>query len=177
MGILSCRQTQTEGETVTVDNGVEIPIKACVEANKKILGNSVEPVAFCKCLIPKFYADLKNDPEKLKLLKEGKWDELSKEKQELVIRYYQDCITQTATADSTSMLTITPGMAESIKATMKKDLAGTEMEKTNDIDNYCNCIVNSLKTGFTAKEVMQTNFNETAKYKKLVDSCLRTTKR
>jgi len=56
---------QNTGDTIIiVDKDVAIPITACVEANTKILGKAVDPVAFCKCLIPKFYADLKNDPEK-----------------------------------------------------------------------------------------------------------------
>ena len=160
-----------------VDKDVEIPISACVEANTKILGNSVDPVAFCKCLLPKFYADLKNDPEKLKLLKEGNWYELSKEKQELIIKYYQDCISKTATTDTTAKLTITPRMAEGIRKQMKQDLIGSPIEKTNDVDRYCDCMINSLETEFTAKEIMQTDFNETEKYQKVLTNCLETTRK
>ena len=173
--ISACRQNQ--GETIVVDNGVEIPIKACVEANTKILGNSVEPVAFCKCLIPKFYADLKNDPEKLKLLREGNWYDLSKEKQELVTKYYQECITQSATTDSTAKLTITPRMAEGMKNKMKQELIDTEIEKSNNVDKYCDCVISGLQTDFTAKELMQTKFNETEKYQIMVEKCLETTKK
>jgi hypothetical protein len=173
----ACGQKQNEGETITVDKGVEIPIKACVEANTKILGNSVDPIGFCKCLIPKFYADLKNDPEKLKLLKEGNWYDLSKDKQELVIKYYQECISLTATNDSTAKLTITPRMAEGMKKKMKQDLIGSKIEKTNNVDKYCDCMINSLQNDFSAKEIMQTNFNETEKYQKVLDKCLKTTKK
>lgn len=173
----ACGQNRTTEDTVMVDTNVEIPIKACVEANKKILGNSVNPIAFCKCLLPKFYEDLKNDPEKLKLLKAGDWSTLSKEKQEMVIKYYQGCISQTATNDTTAKLTITPRMAEGIKKQMKQGLVGTDIEKTNDIDKYCDCMINSLQTDFTATEVMQTNFNETEKYQKAVAKCLNATKK
>ena len=175
--LAACGQKQNQGDTIVVDNGVEIPIKACVEANIKILGNSVDPVAFCKCLIPKFYADLKNDPEKLKLLKEGNWYDLSKDKQELVIKYYQGCMTENATNDSTAKFTITPRMADGMKKKMKQELIGSEIEQTNDVDKYCDCIINSLQTDFTIKEVMQDNFNETEKYKQAVDKCLKTTKK
>lgn len=172
----ACEQ-KLVGETVVVDEDIEIPIKPCVEANTKILGNSVDPVSFCKCLIPKFYEDIKNDPEKLEQLKEGNWNDLSKYKQELVIKYYQNCISQSATNDSTAKLTITPRMAEGIKGQMKKDLIGSEIEKTNDVDKYCDCIINGLQSDFSAKEIMQTNFNETDKYQKLVDKCLKATKK
>jgi hypothetical protein len=173
----ACRQKQNQGETIVVDNGIEIPIKACVEANTTILGNSVDHVAFCKCLIPKLYADLKNDPEKLKLLKEGNWLELSKDKQELVTKYYQNCITESATKDSTAKFTLTPRMVAGIKKKMKQELIGSEIEQTNDVDKYCDCLLNSFQTDFTVNEIVQDNFNETEKCKKVADKCLNTTKK
>jgi hypothetical protein len=173
----ACGQKTKNGDTVTVDNAVEIPIAACVEANGKILGTAVDPVAFCKCLIPKFYQDLKNDPEKLKLLKEGNWYDLSKDKQEVVAKYFQTCMTQTSTNDSTAKFTITPRMAEGMKNKMKQELIGSDIEKTNDIDKYCDCMINSLQTDFTIKEIMQDNFNATEKYQKTVEKCLNSTKK
>src|SRR4030095_17210408 len=167
---------QNQGDTIEVENVIKIPIKACVEANTKIFGNSVDPVAFCKCLIPKFYADLKDEPEKLKLLKEGNWYDLSKDKQELVVKYFEDCITTTATKDSTAKLTIAPRMAEGMKKKMKQEMIGSEIEQTNDVNKYCDCIINSLQTDFTVKEIMQDNFNETEKYKQVVEKCLKTTR-
>ena len=173
----ACGQNQNLGETVLVDTDVEIPIKACVEANSKILGNSVDPVAFCKCLIPKFYVDLKNNPEKLQLLKAGNWYDLSKDKQELVAKYYRECMLQSATKDSTAKFTVTPRMAVGMKKKMKQDLIDLDIEKTNDVDKYCDCIINSLQTDFTVKEIMKEHFNETEKYQKMVDKCSETTKK
>ena len=173
----ACGQKSNNGDTVTVDKGVEIPIAACVGANSKILGNSVDPVAFCKCLVPKFYQDLKNDPEKLKLLKEGNWYELAKDKQEIVAKYFKSCMTQSTTNDSTAKFTITPRMAIGMKNKMKQELIGSDIEKTNDVDKYCDCMLNSLQTEFTIKEIMQDNFNGTEKYQKVVDECLQTTKK
>lgn len=173
----ACGQKSNNGDTITVDKGVDIPIAACVEANSKILGNSVDPVAFCKCLIPKFYQDLKNDPEKLKLLKDGNWYDLTKDKQEIVAKYFQSCMTQTATNDSTAKFTITPRMAVGMKNKMKQELIGSDIEKTNDVDKYCDCIINSLQTDFTIKEIMQDNFNETEKYQKTLEKCLKATKK
>jgi hypothetical protein len=174
---LSACGQKHQGETVVVDKGVEIPIEPCVEANTKILGNSVDPVAFCKCLIPKFYEDLKNDPEKLKQLKEGNWYDLSKDKQELIIKYYQNCISQSTTNDSTAKLTITPRMAEGIKHKMKQDLVGSEIEKTNNVDKYCDCMIKELQENFSAKEILQTNFSETEKYQKMLNKCLEATRK
>ena len=173
----SCGQNQDPNETVVVEDGVKISIKACVQANTKILGSSVDPVAFCKCVVPKFYSDLKNDPEKLKLLKDGRWFDLSKEKQELVTKYFQECIVATATTDSTAKLTITPRMAEGMKKKMKHELIGSEIEQTNDINKYCDCVINSLQTDFSIKEIMKDDFNQSEKYKQVMDKCLKATKK
>lgn len=169
-------QKNSSGDTVMIDE-VKIPISACVEANSKILGNSVEPVAFCKCLIPKFYQYFKNDPEKLNLLKGGNWYKLAKDKQEIVGKYFQDCMTQSATNDSTAKLTITPRMAVGMKTKMKEDLIGSDIEKTNDIDKYCDCIIDTLQVEFTIKEIMQENFNQTDKYQRMLEKCLTLTKK
>lgn len=112
---IACGQKVDRGESVVVDDGVEVPIKPCVEANTKILGNSVDPVAFCKCLVPKFYADLKDDDEKRKLLQDGNWYELSKDQQESMVEYYESCMTASATNDSTAKFSISPRMADGIK--------------------------------------------------------------
>lgn len=176
--LIACMQNRKDiGETILVDKGVEIPISGCVEANEKIFGTSVNTIAFCKCLIPKFYEDLKNDSEKLRLLKEGKWAELSKEKKEIIAQYYQDCFSKTANVDSLSKMTITLSMAEKIKKGMKQQLVGSSIEKTNDIDKYCDCMIKSMQTDFTSKEIMSDNFTETEKYKKALEKCLSMTKK
>lgn len=60
---------------------------------------------------------------------------------------------------------------------MKMDLSGSEIERTNDVDKYCDCIINSLRTDFTVNEMLQDNFNETEKYTRVVVRCLSSTRR
>ena len=175
--LLSCEQKSNDGETVLVGKGIKIPIAACVEANSKILGKSVDPVLFCKCFIPKFYEDLKNDPAKVKSLRDGDWYDLARDKQEMVAKYFKNCMEQTTTNDTTVKFTITPRMATGMKKKMKEELAGSEIEQTQDVDKYCDCIINSLQNDFTIKEVMQENFNETDIFKKAQEDCLKSTKK
>jgi len=173
----ACRQIKNKDEMVIVDRNVEIPLKPCIEINKKILGNSVDVNAFCRCLIPKIYTDTKGDPAKVKLLEDGNWNELSAQNKNTISQYYEECIAKSATTDSTAKLTITPEMAVGMKKEIKNQLKGTEVEKANDVDKYCDCIINGLQTDFSAKELMQTNFNETEKYQKMVKRCLSSTKK
>ena len=55
---------------VVVSDGSKISLKACVEANTKIMGNSVNVPDFCKCFVPKFYETLKGDAAAVKAFEE-----------------------------------------------------------------------------------------------------------
>jgi hypothetical protein len=89
--------------------------------------------------------------------------------------HYQECASLATTNDTTAKFTITPRMAEGIKKKMKEELIGSDIEKTNDVDLYCDCIINGIKTDLTAQEILQPNFNETEKYQKVLDRCLNST--
>ena len=173
--LAACEQKQSQIDVVIVDNNIEIPIDGCIEAQKKIMGNSIDAMAFCKCLIPKMYSEFKADPKKLELLKEGKIDQVSKDKIDIVAKFYADCISQSGTKDSTTRMTISPKMADQIKQEMKRNLIGTDIERTNDIDKYCDCLIDGMKTEFTAKEIMQEDFNKSEKYQTLGNKCLQAT--
>jgi len=173
--LAACGEKRSQVDIVIVDNNIEIPIDGCIEAQKKIMGNSVDATSFCKCLIPKMYSEFKSDPEKLKLLKEGKIDQVSKDKIDLVAKFYSDCISQSSTNDSTTRMTISPKMGEQIKQEMKRNLIGTDIDRTNDIDQYCDCLINGMRTEFTAKEIMQEDFNQSEKYQTLGKRCLQST--
>ncbi len=79
--------------------------------------------------------------------------------------------------DSAAKDSISPKMAETLRQSMKKDLAGSEIQKTNDVDKYCNCIVDSLQTSFTMKEILDAEFTDSKKYRKVKDTCLKSTKK
>lgn len=71
---------------------------------------------------------------------------------------------------------ISPQMATTLRNAMVKDLSGTEIAKTNDIQKYCNCVVDSLQLSFTTQEIMEAEFTDSRKYKKVQDTCLKSTR-
>lgn len=173
--IIGCKQNSKN--VVVVGNGMKIPIDACVEANTKILGNSVDPVAFCRCMIPKFYETYKDDPQKLKFLEDGKYDQSDLEQGQAAAVFYSECMSQSATGDSTARLTITPRMERGIREGIKNVFGGTEFEKTNDLDAYCDCIIKGMKTELTAKEVMQANSADSVKFERMREKCILSSRR
>ena len=141
--LTSCLQNEDKENSVTIE-GVRIPIKACVETNNRLFGKSLNTKEFCKCMIPKLYSLVKDDPEQLKFLKKGNWDEVSKSKQQEFLQYYTECLNQFSIVDSTARLNATPEMVKDMKSGMKENLIGTEMGKTNDLDKYCDCIIEGI---------------------------------
>jgi hypothetical protein len=71
---------------------------------------------------------------------------------------------------------LTPEMAQTLRQSMKKDLSGSDIQKTNDLNKYCDCIVDSLQISFTMAEIMEPEFTSSRKYRKLQDTCLKSTK-
>ena len=177
LSLLACGESQNHSDTVIVESGVEIPIQACVDAHSVILGDAVDAINFCKCLIPKVFTDLKGDPEKLKLLQEDKWYDVSIEANDLIASYYLECVSFAAGDDSTARITFTPRMLIDMKNKIKQELAGTEIEETNDVDRYCDCILNSMQTDFTIKEIVEENSKNLEKLDRMLAECLESTRK
>lgn len=72
---------------------------------------------------------------------------------------------------------ISPATATTLRNAMVKDLTGSEISKTNDIQKYCNCVVDSLQVSFTTQEIMEAEFTDSRKYKKVQDTCLKSTRK
>ncbi|MEJ7626235.1 MAG: hypothetical protein WKF35_05190 [Ferruginibacter sp.] len=83
---------------------------------------------------------------------------------------------QKSSNEITGKSPFTPEMAETMKKTMKKDLAGSDIQKTNDLDKFCDCVVNKLQSEFTVKEIMEPEFSSSKKYKQSRTRCLESTK-
>ena len=175
--LFSCQRKENKSDVLVLENGVEIPVTTCIETNKRLFGSSVNSPEFCKCVIPKIYSLVKNDPEQLKFLKDGNWDELSKFKQEQFMLNYNDCLSQNAINDPSARLNSTPRMIENMKAGLKMNLIGTDIEKSNDLDKYCNCVIDGLLKGFTPKEILGRNSDTSTKLEQLKSKCLGTTRK
>ncbi len=175
--LFACKQKQTKDDSIVMNDGTEIPLKPYLEAYSKTLGKSVDTKEFCKCYVPKYYAFLKQHPDKLKLFKEGKPVDLSESDHDELYNPYLDCIAQTASNDTTIKVTFKEDVIMQMKNSMKSDLSGSEIEKTNDINEYCDCIIDGIQKEFTAKEFYRNDYTESDKYKKLTEKCLEITKK
>jgi hypothetical protein len=168
----SCAFAQSKDDKepfVVVSDGTKVPLKACIEANKKIMAKSVDVPLFCECFVPKFYEQIKGDAAAVKAFEERNW--FDSKYADFVRTTIKSCFAATATTDSTAKFVVTPRMAETMKRQMKKTLVGTEIETTNDVDKYCDCVIEGIGEEFTTKEIMETAWSESEKYGVLIDKC------
>lgn len=122
-------------------NGLKIPLGDCIDGNRRIIPDQQEREEYCKCFIEK----ITNDPElKLKYqekLENNKANEVFEEIQsnskflELGI---EDCVTRTK-------MQWTDNIANTMEKGLKEELVGSEFKNTNNIDEYCSCLIKNYR--------------------------------
>ncbi|TVZ51674.1 hypothetical protein [Dokdonia sp. Hel_I_53] len=136
-------------------NGLKIPLGKCIDGNVRVIPNEEERKEYCECYVEK----ITNDPElkaKYQLKLEGdKANDVFKEIQsspkflELGI---DECL------NSVSMKW-TDNVAKSMKENWIKELTGTEFETTNNINEYCDCLIDAYRE-YPMNKIMTDKFLE-----------------
>jgi len=70
---------------ITVD-GHQVSLLPCKSGIHDLFGNGVDSIAMCKCLLPKFYELIKDDPDKVDHFKEVGFFKL--EGHQMIVRYH-----------------------------------------------------------------------------------------
>lgn len=146
-----------EPEIVQV-NGINVDIAELMNGSNKIIPDKNERRKYCICMVTKLTADkaivaeYKPDFESGKLLKVLT---AIKSKPDVFKYDLQECMS------SVSDLKWTPEFEKGIRANMMKQLTDLEISSTNDINKYCDCLVDEYKkipinlltsSGFQASE-------------------------
>jgi hypothetical protein len=63
-----------------------------------------------------------------------------------------------------------------MKNNWKKELVGTELDQTNDIDKYCNCLIREFRA-YPLIEVMKDEFSETTDSALIREKCINESKK
>ncbi len=147
-------------------NGLDIPLGKCLDANIGVISNDGEREEYCKCVAEKIliYPDSTRKYEKL--LVNNRFDDviIGLQKEELLPYLgIENCL------DDMSV-TWNKSIELEFKKQVRKGLEGTELEKTNHIDKYCDCLMIDLRKQ-PANEVFDGSFLETDEYQQILDKC------
>lgn len=149
-------------------NGLKIPLGKCIEGNRRIIPDEKDREGYCKCIIEK----ITNDPElKLKYQEKLKNDKFND--------VFKDIQTNTKFKDldfevcmSSITMKWTDNIANSMKENLVNELIGTEFEGTNNIDKYCDCLINEYRK-FPLNKILEDKFIESKEATEIDEKCLK----
>ena len=153
-------------------NGLRIPLGKCIEGNRRIIPDAKEREEYCKCFIEK----ITNEPE----LKSKYQEKLENDKVNDVFKEIQtsprflelgieDCMTSIK-------MKWTDYLANSMKRNWKKELVETEFEETNDIDKYCDCLLDEYRQ-YPLDKIIEDGFTESKEALEIDEKCTKQSKK
>ncbi len=154
------------------DKGLAIPIKSCIESNERTVAKSQAVVDYCQCMIPKVYDFLRDDKEKVALIKEGNLDFLLTTNDPTLFEISKKCLP--AERPPAKAKKLAEVFDERIEKGIRLSLLNHHDEAwkvQHDIDVYCDCFINSLKNDFTTAEYGSGEFVTSEKYANMKAKC------
>lgn len=119
----------------------KIPLGQCIQGSVRMIKNPEDREIYCQCLADKLSNDTVLKIKYQKRLEKGELlqvlQELKDNEQYLDMKF-EECM-------SSVKMTWTDVMARSAKAELKASLVGSEFEQTNNLDLYCDCLIEEYR--------------------------------
>lgn len=147
-------------------NELKIPIGECIDGNVRVIPDIKEREEYCKCFIDKITSDLRLKKKYQNHLINNKVTYVFKEvqsSQEFLDLGIKDCIFVVE-------MKWTDILVKSMKRNWKKELEGTELELTNNIDVYCDCLLDEFQK-YPLEEIKQEGYLESEKAINIFEKC------
>ena len=167
---LICSSCQKKEDT----EWLKKPVEVCIKTNEEIIGKAKKISVYCNCMVPKIYALVKDDKEKLELLKKGDLQFLNNNPEQAFIDVMMACLPleeELIGGDRPASEWFDKQKELGFRNTLKSQFDNTNFAETNNLDQYCRCVLNGIKVGFTIKEIHDPKMEETEKYKRLDQHC------
>ncbi|MGH1387664.1 hypothetical protein [Kordia sp.] len=147
-------------------NGIRIPLGKCIEGNSKVIPDLEERKSYCLCFAEKIVNDSTLRSEYKVRLENDKFSKVILELQNtpaFIELDFENCL-------KSVKMVWTYKMIKSIKKTWKKALLGSEFEKTNDVDAYCDCLIKEYRI-YPLRKVMEDGFFESNIATEIQEKC------
>jgi hypothetical protein len=147
-------------------NGIKIPLGKCIDGNRKIIPNENERKEYCECFAEKIL----NNPK----LKDEYQKDLENNKIDIVFNKIQSnpLFLELGIEECLNSIEIkwSDNIQKSMIETWKKELKGSEFELTNNIDEYCNCMMSEYKN-FPLTMIIEEGFSESTVAIEIDEKC------
>ncbi|GAA3594644.1 hypothetical protein Q4Q39_06985 [Flavivirga amylovorans] len=147
-------------------NGVKIPINKCIDGSVRMIPKENEREDYCICLAEKITSDSQLKEKYIKDLEMGEFDKIIKDLNDtdkIIELGIESCFTSLE-------MQWTNTLANSMKRNWKKQFEGTEFEESNDVDKYCDCLIEEYRK-FPLTKIMEVGFNESEEAMAIDEKC------
>lgn len=153
-------------------NGLDIPLGTCIRGHKLLIPDKAEREKYCKCIVEKLTDD---DSLKLKYQKQ-----LLENKIVAVIKEMEASpdFLGIDVKECTGFIHVewNDHIANAMKERFKNQLVGTEFEETNDIDHYCDCLLDEYQK-IPLNTIANEGFYESTEALEIDDKCIEKSKK
>lgn len=153
-------------------NGLKVPIGKCLDGNQRLIPDKKKREDYCKCIVEKItsVAELK---EKYKTQLEG----------DKILAVFKEVQNDTNYLDlkiencfEVAQMEWTDKLAEAMKRNWRKELEGTEFERTNDIEKYSDCLIEKYRQ-YPFQKIMSDGFAESEEAVRIDEECTKASKK
>lgn len=164
--------SQMTPKNIVEINGMKIPLDRCIYGNKRIIPDLTARQEYCYCLAEKMVNSEMLVAKHEEDLKKGNLDFVFKDKSNSELLIELDI----ASCMAGSELQWTDKVASSMKSTMMNDLILTEFAETNNIEEYCNCVLKEYRK-LPLQNILDSNFYNTDQALAIDEKCTELSKK
>ena len=149
----------------------------CLSESIKMAGESEGIVEYCACASPKILAQVKNNKTIMAKFEKGEFNHIYELGDSTFTAVLNNCLQgDLLVYNPPSMEFILPERAEnSIRVTLM-DEKSPEFQTIHNMEKYCDCYIQSIKTKLTFEEFHDRNIDELPKYKAILEDCEKASK-
>jgi len=160
---------------ITVD-GHQVSLLPCKSGIHDLFGNGVDSIAMCKCLLPKFYELIKDDPDKVDHFKEVGFFKLEGPSNDSAISLFRDCVLSNI-LDTNYKISISQYFKASMVSKFKGQLDQSIQLDSVQFGNLMKCVFENMDGKITIKEYFADAYSKNGKINTIVNNCLNRVKK
>lgn len=155
---------------ITVD-GHQVSLLPCKNGMNEIFGNGIDSVGMCKCLLPKFYQLIKDDPDKIDHFKEVGFFELEGKSNDSAILLFRDCALSNL-LDTNYKIRFSQYLKPSMVNKIKDQFGSKIQLNTIQFENFIKCVFENMDGKITIKEYFADDYSKNEKMRTIISNCL-----
>jgi len=171
LGTCNYFKPKEKKEEVIVDN-IHINKQPCISAINELLGKGVDSAKMCDCLIPRFYALIKNDSSLVEKFKSAWFFKLEGSWQDNLEQVFVACV-KANIVDSSYKFNLISDNRIAFKNKLKAGFKQKKEFEKIDPERLSDCITDKIAGNITIGEFYSNDYFELPRFKKIIIDCLR----